>query len=270
MELDKSDGSCCGGINDEVEVKKEHKKTSRHFGSKAKENFFALALVVAGILIIFNYTLVSNIELSFDSFTGAAVSGKPVFLSRGGSADLSGVDVNSITSTPMAVASVFPELQGMKDENEIMNFMISTGIPEYSEDLGGVTFDDPVSSMEYLAKWYPSIKQEVKTKHPDLWERYLNLAAAPRGVSCEYCCGIGPQAIDKEGNIMCGCQHAPALQSVALGLMLNSNYNDAQVLREVMRWKTIFFPQNMVEVAMQVAGTDPSQLKDLPGMVGGC
>ena len=38
----------------------------------------------------------------------------------------------------------------------------------------------------------------------------------------------------------------------------------------VSSWKTMFFPINMVGLAMEVAGTDPSELKDLPGMVGGC
>lgn len=260
--------SCCESKKDNLGREGKVKNDGPLFGSKSKENFLALAMVLAGILIIFNQVQVSSISGTFNGLVGAATSGGTIPL--GGSVSLEGVDVNSVTSTPMAVATVFPELQGMRDENEILNFMIPTGTPEYSEALGGITFDDPVSSMEYLAKWYPSLKQEVKTQHPDLWERYLNLAAAPRGVSCEYCCGVGPQAVDKEGNLMCGCQHAPALQSIALGLMLNTNYSDAQVLREVMRWKTIFFPQNMVGVAMQVAGTDPSQLKDLPGMVGGC
>jgi hypothetical protein len=52
--------------------------------------------------------------------------------------------------------------------------------------------------------------------------------------------------------------------------MKYTDYSDAEVLREVMRWKSIFFPRDMVGLAMKVAGTDPSQLKSLPGMVGGC
>ena len=32
----------------------------------------------------------------------------------------------------------------------------------------------------------------------------------------------------------------------------------------------LFFPKNMLEIAIQVAGSDPSELKELPGMVGGC
>ena len=51
---------------------------------------------------------------------------------------------------------------------------------------------------------------------------------------------------------------------------MNTDYNDAQILQEVYRWKTLFFPRNMIELAGKVAGGDSSVLNDLPGMVGGC
>ena len=161
-------------------------------------------------------------------------------------------------------------IQIVNNEEDAISIMIPTGTPEYSEALGGITFDDPVTSMEYLAKWYNTIKQEVQQNDPQTWQRYLNLAAAPRGISCEFCCGIGAQGITKDGNLRCGCKHNPAAQAIALGLMKNTDYSDAEILREVMKWKIMFFPKNMVGLAMDVAGTDPSQLKDLPGMVGGC
>jgi hypothetical protein len=161
-------------------------------------------------------------------------------------------------------------LKNIKSEEEAINIMIPTGTPECSEALGGITFDDPVTSLQYLAKWYYSLKEDVKQNDPETWGRYLSLAAAPRGISCEFCCGVGPQGITADGNLRCGCKHNPAAQAVALGLMKNTDYSDAEVLKEVMRWKSIFFPRNMVGLAMKVAGTDPSQLKSLPGMVGGC
>ena len=130
--------------------------------------------------------------------------------------------------------------------------------------------DFSVTSMEYLAKWYPSLKTQVQQQNPEVWKRYLNLAARPTGISCEYCCGIGAQGISANGELRCGCAHNPAVQSIAMGLMLNTDYSDAEVLREVMRWKTMFFPKNMVSLALDVAGKDASALESLPGMVGGC
>ncbi|PIN70846.1 hypothetical protein COV94_00990, partial [Candidatus Woesearchaeota archaeon CG11_big_fil_rev_8_21_14_0_20_57_5] len=113
-------------------------------------------------------------------------------------------------------------------------------------------------------------KDEVKRTDPDAWNRYLELAAKPHGLSCEYCCGVGPIAAASNGESLCGCQHNPALLAVTLSLLHNTDYSDAQVVREVMRWKTLFFPRDMVGLGMQVAGTDPSSIKALPGMVGGC
>ncbi|MBR9680392.1 MAG: hypothetical protein GOU98_01045 [Candidatus Altiarchaeota archaeon] len=184
---------------------------------------------------------------------------------------LADVDISALSSTAATVASVFPELQSAKTEEEVMQIMMPSGVPEYSEILGGVSFDDPLNSLGYLAKWYYVINEEVKN-NPESWERYLNLAAAPRGVSCEYCCGVGPQGVTADGRSKCGCQHHPALLAVTLGLIENTDYSDAQVLREVMNWKTTFFPRNMVAVGIDVAGKDPAKVSaaGLNTMVGGC
>ena len=238
---------------------------------KKLENFMIASLLIAGILILFNQVQISSISSSFGVMTGAA-SKSSIFLGsrHSGQLDLSSVDVNEITSTAMALASLFPELNSIQSEEDAISIMIPTGTPEYSGALGGITFDDPVTSMEYLAKWYYSLNEEVKNNDPETWQRYINLAANPRGISCEFCCGIGPQGITKDGKSRCGCKHNPAVLSLTMGLMQNTDYSDAEVLREVMKWKTMFFPRNMVGLAMEVAGTDPSQLKSLPGMVGGC
>ena len=234
------------------------------------QNFLIAAICVAAILVAFNQVQISAISSSLASPGSASKSSFTSFFSKSVNSDLSKVDVYSITSTAMAVASLFPELKNIKNEQDAISMMIPTGTPEYSSSLGGISFDDPVVSMEYLAKLYYSLKPEIKEKDPEVWQRYLNLAAAPTGISCEFCCGIGPQGIDSKGELRCGCQHNPAVQALTMGLMKDTDYSDAQILKEVMKWKTLFFPQNMVGLAMEVAGTDPSQLKDLPGMVGGC
>src|SRR3989344_4546169 len=209
-------------------------------------------LVLSALLIAFNQYQVSALTGMVDSASGGVSKGRISF-GGGGTASLDKAELSQIT-----------------DENDAIAIMIPTGTPEYSEALGGITFDDPVASMEYLSKWYYSLKEEVKQQHPDVWQRYLGLAARPTGISCEYCCGVGPQGITSDWELRCGCAHNPAAQAIALGLMLNTDYSDAEVLREVMRWKTIFFPKNMVALAMDVAGKDASQLQSLPGMVGGC
>lgn len=239
--------------------------------SNINENLMVAGIIIAGILIIFNQIQLAAISSSMDTLTGTA-SKSSVFFGFGSSkkSDLSNVDVSEVSSTPMAVALLFPELKDIKNEDDAVAIMIPTGVPEYSNALGGINFDEPVNSLAYLSKWYNTINSEIKENEPEIWQRYLNLAAAPRGISCEFCCGVGPQGITADGANKCGCQHNPALLAITLGLMKSTDYSDAEVLKEVMKWKTLFFPQKMVSVAMEVAGTDPSQLKELPGMVGGC
>jgi len=234
------------------------------------ENIIIAALALTGILILFNQIQLSAISSSLNSMTGATSKGFTFFGLGNKNTDLSNVDVYELSSTAMSVAAMFPELKNVKNEQDAISIMIPSGAPEYSEALGGISFDDPVTSMEYLAKWYPTINSEIKNNDPETWQRYLKLAAAPRGISCEFCCGVGPQGITADGKPKCGCQHLPALLGLTLGLMKNTDYSDVEILKEVMKWKTIFFPQNMVSLAMEVAGKDPSQLKELPGMVGGC
>lgn len=224
---------------------------------------YASVLIIAG-LIIFNQFQITDLSTTIDY--------KLLSLKSNGSGDdldLSNVDISQINSTQMAIAMLFP-VNDIQNEEDAIEIMLSAGTPEYSENLGGITFDDPVTSMEYLVKWYPTLKEDVKQNDPESWNRYLSIAAAPRGVSCEFCCGIGPQGVDAEGNSKCGCKHNPALQALALGLIQGTDYNDAEVLKEIMRWKAMFFPQKMVGIAIEVADADISQLQELPGMVGGC
>ena len=162
---------------------------------------------------------------------------------------------------------LFP-LDKIKTQEDAISAIIPTGTPDYGEAMG-VSFDDPVNSMEKMAKAYLALKSQAQ-QNQEIWQRYLNLAAKPTGISCEYCCGIGAQGIDSKGNSRCGCQHNPALQSVTIWLMINTEYSDAEVLKEVYKWKALFFPKDMVGLAIKISGGDDSVLEDLPGMVGGC
>ena len=237
---------------------------------KSQSAVLVSLLAVATLLIVFNQYQVSALSSTFDSAAGSVSKGKIWFGGGSSEVNLESVDVTQITSTAMALKQLFPELSQIESEDDAIATLLPTGTPEYSAALGGITFDDPVISMEYLAKWYYTLNDEVKSQHPDVWQRYLNLAARPTGISCEYCCGVGPQGIDSQGNSRCGCQHNPALLALTQGLMLNTDMSDAEVLREVMRWKTMFFPKNMIALGMEVAGKDASELESLPGMVGGC
>ncbi len=247
-------------------VRQENMKmASKKQSSKTTENFLLIGIFVVGALLIMNQIALSSISSSYHKIGG----GKAKSSLFGSGKDISNADISEVTSTQKALATVFPELKDASDSQDVVDILLLQGTPDYGEALG-VSFDEPVKSMEYLAKMFPAWKDDTKKNNPEMWERYLNLAAKPHGISCEYCCGIGPQGADENGESKCGCQHNPALLALTLGLLKNTDYTDAQILREVMHWKAMFFPKNMVDAGLQVAGKDASEIKELPGMVGGC
>src|SRR3989344_2757578 len=192
------------------------------------KNYFFILVGVVAILIIFNQFAINSLASS--------VGTKSSFFSS--DVDLDDVNINEIKSTQQAVALLFP-VNEIKTQEDAIRIMIPTGTPDYGDAMG-VTFDDPVTSLSKLEKAYPVLKQELK-QDQELWQRYLNLAAKPTGISCEFCCGIGAQGIDAKGELRCGCSHNPAVHTVTMWLMKNTEYSDAEILREVMKWKTIFF-----------------------------
>jgi hypothetical protein len=239
--------------------------TEQHHKEEEVSSTTIWLIAIAAVLILFNQIqlfqlgdMIGTPILSFGASTGTKLS----------SGDLKNVQLSSITSTAQAVGATF-SLEG-KDAQGVINEMIPKGTPPYGKDLG-ISYDDPVTALNFLSrKLYPAIKQDVQKNKPEVWKRYISLATKPVGISCEYCCGVGPVGIDANGNSRCGCSHNPALQALTLYLMANTDMNDAEVLREVLRWKSLWFPKNMIQLGTQIAGGDASVLADVPSMVGGC
>jgi len=251
-----------------VVMKKNAKKTKekknsfnleKELSSKEPSTWLVAGVIFAAILILINGFQISALKQSSGySFTGA-------FASNG---DLTNVDLSSIQNTAQSIAAVMP-LQDVKDTQSAINAMMPKGTPEYGQALG-VSYDDPLKSLDVLAKYYYQIKPEIQQNDPAIWQRYLALATKPVGISCEFCCGVGPVGITSSGELRCGCSHNPAVHALTLWLMKNTQYTDAEVLREAMRWKSIWFPKNMVNIALNIAGGDGSALNSMPSMVGGC
>ena len=230
-----------------------------------ENNLMSWAILIAAVLIIFNQILIFQINSSVGPSTSMFAGSTSNILKS--DIDFSKVDLSQIKNTAQSVAALFP-LKNIKSADDAIKTLVPKGIPEYGQAMG-VSSDDPIKSLDLMAKSYPALKEQIK-KNPELWQRYINLATKPVGISCEYCCGVGPIGITTKGEITCGCQHAPALQTVTIWLMMNTKMNDAEILQEVLRWKTLFFPQQMVGMALQLAGGDSSSLQNVPGMVGGC
>jgi hypothetical protein len=132
--------------------------------------------------------------------------------------------------------------------------VIPTGVPEiYGEELG-VSFDDVSPNDRYkadatiakLANLDKTITLTGKDK-----ERYINiLYKLENGISCEYCCGARA-AIFENGEPACGCAHSYAMRGLAKYLITKhgDEYTDEEILEEVGKWKTLFFPGQMTQKA---------------------
>lgn len=231
----------------------------------------AVLLVVLALLLLFNQYQFSAVV----SLAGTKVAGSSLSIATVAKAftptndlDLSDVKIDGITSTAQTLAKVY-QLNTIKTADDALALLIPSEVPEYGEKMG-VSFDDPIGSLNTLAnKIYPEYDKKVRNDQTK-WQRYISLGSNPYGISCEYCCGIGAAGITKDGRSKCGCQHNPALLGLTLWLIDNTDYNDAEILREVMRWKALFFPKNIVQLGLQLSGKSADEIANLPGMVGGC
>ncbi|MBT96747.1 MAG: hypothetical protein QF567_02065 [Candidatus Pacearchaeota archaeon] len=217
---------------------------------KISEKHMIILLGIIAFLVIFNQWQISSISSKFNA----------------GIQKLDPSQVYDITTTSQAIATLFP-VETIQNDQDAIDMMIAQGTPAYGESMG-ISFDDPTGSLSLLADNYNNVKADIKQNNPDVWDRYLNLATKPVGISCEFCCGIGPIGIDSKGDLTCGCAHNPGIHSLTMLLMKDTSMNDAEVLREAMRWKSLWFPRDMVNLALKASGGEIET--ELPGMVGGC
>lgn len=166
------------------------------------------------------------------------------------------------------------------------NAIVPTGIPDVYGDELGVSFDEPVKSLDTLAKLdrtisLSSLDEVAKAKYIE----------ASKQISCEFCCGA-QSVISPDGRAACGCSHSAAIRG--LGLYLAKSHPDFtsdDILRETTKWKVLFFPGGMIKKAVaamqaglelsptvlndltllqKIDSKDLSSIGELPQMVGGC
>lgn len=121
--------------------------------------------------------------------------------------------------------------------------VLPTGIPNiYGKELG-ISYDDVTAnnaqSTESTIKKLAVFDEQITLEGADL-ERYIGIASL---ISCEYCCGA-PSIITAEGKAACGCAHSYAMRGLAKYLIKNhaAEFSDEQILEEMGKWKTLFFP----------------------------
>ena len=129
--------------------------------------------------------------------------------------------------------------------------VIPTGIPDvYGQELG-VSYDDvsPADPRKADAAIRAiSVFDSKITLSGDDLQRYIATASQ---ISCEYCCGA-ESIIFNNGQSACGCAHSAAMRGLAKYLIKNhgTEYTNDEILEEMGKWKTLFFPGMLAKKAL--------------------
>ena len=154
--------------------------------------------------------------------------------------------------------------------DEAVKEALPTGVPEtYGNELG-VSFDNVEESLSILMMLDGDLYEEGNLKYEDLTEeqkeRYV---LAGSSISCEFCCDA-VQIVFEGGQPACGCSHSAAMRGLAKYLLINhGEMSDEKILEELTKWKSVFFPKEMVDRYIELQGGSVRS-SVLPDMVGGC
>ncbi len=183
-----------------------------------------LAILLAGMVFVNQY-MINNL----------------VSASEGGGAAIDNADFSK--SNPAAASSAASGTSANAG-------VIPTGVPAIYGSEIGVSFDDVKASNPGLADATIaklSAYDQSITLSGDKLKRYIAIASQ---ISCEYCCGA-ESIIFPDGRAACGCAHSYAMRGLAKYLLQNhaDQYTDDQILEELGKWKTLFFPGKMIAKA---------------------
>jgi len=205
-----------------------HEKTEHHapepWTFMEKLSYGMVALVA--VLIIFNQVQISQASALAGVNTGLK------FMSK---------------STKVSLALTGDPTQ------DALNLVISTGTPFYGESLG-VTFDDPIKGLEIIAQLDPAYGRTKVQLNAEEKSRYISILTTPT-ITCEFCCGV-KTAVNKDGGPACGCKHVWAIRGLAAYLIKNyPTMSDDEIKRELVKWKGLFFPKQMIQRYIQETQT---------------
>ena len=181
-------------------------------------NKLIIGLLIAAVFIIgFNFYQMSQLKTSL--MKGSVITGSAV------KTDSSNSQIN-LDSLPAIIPRGVPAIYGK----------------ELKISFDDVNINDP-ESTENTIRTLALLDQEI-TLSSEENIRYINiLYKKENGISCEYCCGARA-IIFENGQPACGCAHSYAMRGLAKYLITKhgKEYTDDQILEEVGKWKTLFFP----------------------------
>ena len=130
---------------------------------------------------------------------------------------------------------------------DLVNNIIPSGVPWYSDEAGGVTFDDPIYAQQTWGAYENSI--QFSGDDEQRWSTIVN------SFTCDYCCGSPqqPTIITR-----CGCAHAGAARGMAKWFIENygDKFSDEEIYGEMARWYSLWYPGPTVKrIAEEITGT---------------
>lgn len=132
----------------------------------------------------------------------------------------------------------------------LQSSVIPTGVPRiYGAELGlsydDVSPNDARKANAAITKM--SVYDNSITLTGDALQRYIAVAGQ---ISCEYCCGANA-IIFSNGQAACGCAHSQAMRGLAKYLISRhpNEFTNDEILEELGKWKTLFFPDIMTQKA---------------------
>jgi len=242
------DKNCCNQSqsNHKIENKIEKTETDNNKNNEPSTIKISIDKILIGLIII------AGVVILFNQFQLAG---------------LKNINVDANIPTGLAVA----------EASEVL----PKGIPEiYGSELG-ISYDYISVSNPGLAdetiKFLGSFDDGIQLSGKEL-ERYVNITSQ---ISCEYCCGANSIIFTKEdedamaekienavangqitkeqadryriraGDAACGCAHSYAMRGLAKYLLQKhaNEFTDDEILEELAKWKTLFFPGNMAAKA---------------------
>ncbi len=134
------------------------------------------------------------------------------------------------------------------------------GVPRiYGQELD-ISYDDVSANDQQKANEAIAILSQFDKDNGDkfitlegeIQQRYIKIASQ---ISCEYCCGA-QSIIFPDGKKACGCAHSYAMRGLAKYLLKNhpNEFTDDQILEELGKWKTLFFPGVLAQKAQVLKG----------------
>jgi len=158
--------------------------------------------------------------------------------------------INSIKGASITGMAVQETTQGINTLGSNAVDVIPKGIPDvYGKELG-VSFDDISAAnpgkADATIRKLGVLDQQI-TLTGDNLERYITIVSK---ISCEYCCGA-ESIIFENGQAACGCAHSFAMRGLAKYLIKEhgNEFSDDEILEEMGKWKTLFFPGQITQKA---------------------